>query len=102
ATVKIHDLAVLGLAHTHVVHFADKAELPRKCRQAGLYRSNALRRGLATGKAEQLQRLQMRFHFDIRAELVADRGLKPRGDVMGGAKGKIAINLEIERDREPP
>ena len=63
------------------------------------HRAHPLRRRLAAGGLRRLQRLDMGFDLDVGPELFAQRRLQPVGDVVGRAERKLAVDLEIERDR---
>ena len=43
----------------------------------------------------------MGLDLDLGAELVAERGFEPVGDVVRRAERQLAVDLEIERDRQP-
>src|SRR6185312_12623729 len=101
AAVEIHDFAVLGLAHAHVVHVADDAALRRQFAQRNFDGRDALRRRFASGDILRLQRLDMRLDLDMRAELGLDRAFQRVSHVVCGAQRQSAVDLEVERDREP-
>src|SRR5262249_47194153 len=95
--MEIDDLAVVGLAHPHVVHLADEVDLGRDPAQRLAHRRDARGRRLAAAAIVGLQGLDVRLDLDVGPELVADRLLEPSRDVMRRGKRKRAVDLEIER-----
>src|SRR5262245_5049643 len=100
-SVEIDDLAVRRFAHAHVVHIANDAMLLRNARKLAVNRLDALVGGIAAGQPAGLQRLDMGLDLDLEPELVAHGLLEPVRYLMSAAERQAAINLEIERDREP-
>src|SRR5262245_11859385 len=98
--VEIDNLAVRSLAHPHVVYVAHAAELFGSGRKLVLDRLDALVRGVTAEQPARLQRLDVGLDLHFESELVAHRLLEPVGNLVGAAESKIAVNLEIERDRQ--
>ena len=65
-------------------------------------RTSAMRSGAASRPAiARLQRLDMGLDLDVGPELLAQRRLQPVGDLVRAAEREPAVDLEIERDRQP-
>src|SRR5262249_18452117 len=62
---------------------------------------NLLGRSIAAGEVTRLQRLDVGLDLDPRSQLLSHRSFEPVRDRMGTAKCKIAIDLKVERYREP-
>ena len=97
--MEIDDLALVGLAHPHIVDVADHAALGGDLGERLLHRADALGRRLAA-RGVGLQRLDMGLDLDLGAELLAQRRFQPVGDVVRAAKRQLAVDLEIERHRQ--
>src|SRR5436190_2100833 len=92
---------VVGLAHPHVVHLADELDLGGNLPQRVADRGDALGRRLAAAPVIGLQRLDMGLDLDIGPEFVADRLLEPARHIVRCGERQRAVDLEVERDREP-
>ncbi len=89
--MEIHDLAVVGLAHAHVVDVADHPAFGGDLGERDLHRLDALRRRLAAGALRHLQRLDMGLDLDIGTELVGDRLFKAVGNGVRGGERQRAV-----------
>src|SRR4051794_19016843 len=69
AAVEIHDLAVRGVTHPHVVDLTDKCDVGDDGGQRGAHFGGTLNRRIASGQSTRLQRLDVRLDFDLGAEL---------------------------------
>ena len=54
----------------------------------------------AARRVLRLQRLDVGFDFDAGAELGGDRVFQPVRHVVGGAQRELAVDLQVERDRQ--
>src|SRR3569832_222505 len=93
--VEVDDLAVLGLAHAHVMHVANDAASGRLLAPRDRHGSDALRRSLAAGHVLRLQRLDMGLDLDAVSEFGFDRVLERVGGFMRRAESMPAIDSEI-------
>ena len=73
AAVEINDFAVRRLANADVVGFAEAGDVGGKRTQRFANFSDARGCGIAPGKHDCGQRLDMGLDFDLRAKLLADR-----------------------------
>src|SRR5262245_15111366 len=96
--MEIDDLSVVGCAHAHVMDRADEFDLGRDLDQRLAHRRDACGWSFAAGLVEWLQRLNMGFDLNPWAQLIANGLLEPSRDIMGGADGKSAVHLRIERN----
>ena len=99
--VKIDDLAVAGLAHAHVVDFADRGDFGGERRERLAHFGDARGRGVAAGQNVGGQRLDMGFDFDVGAELLAHRFFEPARHFVRGIERHGAFDFEIHRYRQP-
>ena len=68
--VEVHDLALVGLTDANIVDRAKESGAGRNCFKGSLDFHYPLRRSVPPRHVMRLQRLDMRFDFDIRPELV--------------------------------
>src|SRR6185369_912806 len=99
--VEVDDFAVVGLAHPHIMHVADRAALRGKLSQGNLDRLHSLGWGLTAAGVLRLQRFDMGFYLDGgSAELVLDGSFQSVGLLVRRAERHLAVDFKIEGDRE--
>ena len=99
AAMEIHDLAVGGLAHAHVVHLAEAGQDGGQRRERLAALGDARGGGVAAGQERCRQRLDMGFDLDVRSQLLADRLFEPARGLVRGGQRQRAVHLQIRRYR---
>src|SRR2546430_12883934 len=69
AAVKVDDLSLGSLAYAHVVDLSDESDIRRDGAELLAYRRDPFIRRVAAGEPARLQRLDVGFDLDFRAEL---------------------------------
>ena len=97
--MEIDDLSVVGCAHAYVMNRADQFHFGRDLDQGLAHRRNTFGWRFAAWLIEWLQRLDMGFDLDTRAQLLADGLLESGRDLVRRADGKGAVYFQIKRNR---
>jgi hypothetical protein len=98
--MEIDDLAVIGLAHAHVVHLSEQVDFRRDGDEGIVHFPHSLGRRIAAALVAGLQRLDVGFDLDFGPQLVAHRLLEAVGDLVRAAERQAPVHFEVERDRQ--
>ena len=90
-----------GLAHAHVVHFAEIGDLGGERRERLAHFGDARGRSVAAGQNVGRQRLDMGLDFDVGPELLAHRFFEAARHLVRGIERHGTFDFEIHRYRQP-